>query len=54
MIDKGALFKVLIKADNIEWSSLISRRERLDLAIEPGVSLNVEVPAEWLHIIGST
>lgn len=52
VINKGAIYKVLIQADSIEWSALISRRECLDMDIQEGMPIVVEAPVESLHVIG--
>ena len=52
VINKGALYKILIQTEALEWSALISRRECLDMNIEEGMPITVEAPIQSLHVIG--
>lgn len=51
LVDKGPLFKVIIKTGDVSWSALISRRECEDLGIVAGSAICVELPINSIHVL---
>jgi ABC-type Fe3+/spermidine/putrescine transport system ATPase subunit len=51
LVDKGAMFKVLVESQGLEWSALISRRECLELGVQQSAPVLLEAPAQSVHVI---